>query len=131
MAFRLVYSELDEVIDGRSVTFNEYFLSLYDTIVYDEDSWSDSWDDILYARSALEFVRDQLPPERAALLDKADAFWKAHPREFNHAFRYFHARKKLAEELAGWVEDENGDHPRIPLSHWWWWPLAEGEKATR
>ena len=77
MAFQLVDDDAEE-FNGK--TFAEYVLDCYDVIQWDEADWSDDWNGVLKARSALEFVRASLPAERAASLDRVDAFWRARGR---------------------------------------------------
>lgn len=115
---------VDDEADFRGVTLAEYVMACHDVITEDEAEWSDDWNGVLEARSALEFVRGSLPAARAAILDQADAFWKAHPQEFNRFARYQHARKDVKAQLQGWVEGPDGLAPEIPKAHWWWWPLA-------
>jgi len=125
MAYRLLHAD-EEEFDG--ITFNEWLVSRFYDVIGDENvDWSEDIAEVLHARSALELVRDQYPAERMAILDEADAFWRARPKAFNHDFRYQHARKKVGEELEGWVIDDEGHTPRIPLTHWWWWPLEDSE----
>lgn len=124
MAVQLVDDDTEEF---GGVTFAEYVMACFDVIQGDEADWSEEWDEVLQARSAMEFVRDALPPRRAALLTQADAFWKAHPEAFNRFSRYHHARKDLKTALAGWVVDADGKTPEIPQNHWWWRPV---ETAT-
>lgn len=121
MAVQLVDDDTEEF---RGVTFAEYVLECYDIITGKIEDWSEDWNGVLEARSALELVRDRLPPDRAALLDKADAFWRAHPKEFNEFSKYDHARVNLATALTRWVIDDSGNAPPVPPSHWWWKPLA-------
>jgi len=109
------------------ITFEEWLVSRFHDVIGDENvDWSEDIAEVLHARSALELVRDQYPAERMAILDEADAFWRARPQAFNHDFRLFHGRKHVCEELEDWVVDEKGEFPCIPRSHWWWWPLPEG-----
>jgi hypothetical protein len=115
MAVRLVDDDTEEF---RGVTFAEYVLERYDIITGTIEEWSEDWAEVLYARSALELVRAELPPDRAKLLDATDAFWRGHPRAFNEFSKYHHARAKRDTALIGWVQDEAGNTPPIPLSHW-------------
>ncbi len=84
-------------------------------------------DETLHERSAYEFIRDQLTPEQQAELDQVDAYWRAHPKEFNAAFGVWHHQADKATELAGFVEDEHGEAPPIPRGHWWWRPIEEDQ----
>lgn len=120
MAIRLKHEDTEEF---GGVTFAEDVLARYDIIVYDLDGWAYDWDEVPYARSALELVRTELPPERAKLLDAADAFWRAHPAEFNAFSKYHHARVSLDTAMANWVRNDTGPIPPVPSSHWWWKPL--------
>ena len=120
MAAQLVDDDTEEF---RGVTFAEYVLERYDIITGKIEDWSEDWNEVLYARSALELVRAELPPDRAKLLDAADAFWRGHPRAFNAFSEYHHARAKLDTALDGWVVDESGHAPPVPSSHWWWRPI--------
>lgn len=117
MAIRLRHNDTEEF---KGVTFPEYVLERYDIITGKIEDWAE----VLYARSALELVRESLPAEGAALLDKADAFWKKYPKEFNEFSKYQHARVNLATALTRWVVDDSGNAPPVPPSHWWWKPLA-------
>ena len=90
-----------------------------------QEYWSHNWDELLCRRSAYEFVRDQLTPEQLADLDQIDAFWHAHPQAFNQAFVNEHHRANHQTELEGYVQDQHGNTPAIPKSHWWWRPLKE------
>jgi hypothetical protein len=121
MAFQLV----DDLPDFNDRTLAEYVMACFDVITEDEDAWSDDWDSVLPARSALEFVRERLPQDRAAVLDRADTFWRAHPAAFNRFSRFRHARRDVKTDLSGWVVDAEGNTPEIPRAHWWWWPLEE------
>ena len=102
-------------------------LRCYDTIGEDPQWWDYDWDELLYARSLWEAGKQQGLVSAAQIADLAriDAYWRAHPKAFNRAFRTEHARKKIKTELQGWVEDEHGQAMPIPQSHWWWWPLPE------
>ncbi len=110
---------------GKS--YQEMVLERYDFIDFWKNSfnWDDAWDEVLYVRSALEFIREQLPCSAIERLDAADAYWRAHPHAFNQMAKYHHARKDVKNELYGYIADENGNWPNIPKSHWWWWPLDE------
>ena len=93
----------------------------YDTIgdpYFDYDR-----DECLHNRSRYEFVRDRLEPSQQAELDQVDAYWRAHPKEFNEAFEPWHFRANKKTELKSFVTDANGNTPEIPRSHWWWWPI--------
>lgn len=88
------------------------------------DAAIDGYDceETLHARSALEFVRATLSPEQVAILDAADALWKANPEAFNACFAYDHASKSVETELGGYAMRDGKTVP-IPREHWWWWPL--------
>lgn len=100
--------------------------SCYNTIGdpdYDYDR-----DETLHERSAYEFVRDRLSVEQLAELDKVDAYWRAHAKEFNADFALWHFQEDKQTAMKGWVEDEHGDVPPIPRSHWWWRPIEDDAK---
>ena len=117
-------------LDGRLPS--KRWLSCYDTIADPEEFppeyWSHDWDELLRRRSAYEFIRDQLTPEQQADLDRIDAFWRAHPQAFNQAFVNEHHRANHQTELEGYVQDQHGNTPAIPKSHWWWRPLATSKQ---
>lgn len=96
-------------------------LGCYDTIT-DPDYEYDR-DETLHERSACELIREQLTEAQRAELDQIDAFWKAHPEAFNQAFAVFHHQEDKAVALAGFIEDQRGDVPPVPRSHWWWRPV--------
>ncbi len=76
----------------------------------------------MHHRSVYEFAREAglLSEQAVAELSEIDAFWRAHPAEFERAFGTLIPLIDPATELAGWVEDENGRPAPIPPSHWWW-----------
>jgi hypothetical protein len=90
------------------------------------DFWRYEGDLILGYRSAAEFVRDQLPDEVIAHLEKADNLWRDNPKRFNAFFKMEHARKKAKDASEDYVSDADGNFPELPRSHWWWWKLDEG-----
>ena len=121
MAYRL--SAGDRLIpDSLSIIL--YPLSSYDRLT--ESAFDYDCDELLYERSALEFVRDQLNDAQRAELDIVDAHWRANPAAFNAAFALFHKRKIIEAELEGYVYDADSLTPAIPRAHWWWWPI-EGD----
>lgn len=88
---------------------------------WDDWAWAVVDEEVLRARSALEFLRDRLPDTALAMMAAADSQFRAHPRAFDHMFRYALAGFDAASELSGWVLDEaTGQPPAIPPSHWWW-----------
>ena len=96
-----------------------------DMILVDRDYWMEEGDEILPRRSAMEFGWDQLTTEEQQKIREADTLWRDNPKAFNAFFVFEHRPSKRHRDkvLDGWVEDENGQHPSIPPSHWWWWPL--------
>ena len=102
-------------------------MAAYDTITR-EDVWDYGVDaEYLCIRSACEFVREHLPKAVQKDLDKIDAFWKAHPKDFNRCFGA-ELNQPMGEKmkaLKGYVWDEDGETPEIPKSHWWWFKLDE------
>ena len=100
-------------------------LNTYDLITEDWEAYSYDTDECLHARSALEFLREdeRLTEGEAARLERIDAFWREHAQAFNHHFRFEHVRKDMDNELDGWVADDDSNHPRIPMRHWWWRPV--------
>ena len=126
MAYRL---SNDERIEAGEKLF-EYPLQCYDWIFKPDDD--EDIAELLAERSSLEFIRDRLTNTQIAELNKVDAFWRAHPKEFNTAFAADHFRVDRKTVLEGFVEDEKGNVPAIPRSHWWWWPIPiekEGKKG--
>lgn len=103
-------------------------LGCYDTITDTEDDWQWDRDQTLHNRSKYEFIREQLTDAQRTELDQVDSFWRAHPKEFNEAFGIFHYQSNKKTALTGFVEDENGETPAIPASHWWWRPIEEKEE---
>lgn len=97
-------------------------LRWYDIIMLDWDTYSHDRDEMLQARSALEFERGH-DAGLERLADTIDAYWRAHPREFNYCFRYEHAGFDPATELESFVADDHGRAPPVPADHWWWRPL--------
>lgn len=107
--------------DQEGVTYPEMILGRYSIVDADDvDSFSFSWEEVLYARSALEFIREQLPERTRKLMDEADAFWRSHPMEFNRHSKVHHAGFVPAQEMTSWVVDSDGNTPKVPESHWWW-----------
>lgn len=120
MAFRLTDVKVQPANQG---TLLIGMFGCYDTIGdpdYDMDR-----DETLHERSSYEFVRDQLTPEQQAELDQVDAFWRANVAAFNKDFALLHAYEDKKTAMEGWVEDERGQPPEIPRTHWWWWPLEK------
>jgi hypothetical protein len=102
------------------------FVSEENIPAWDDWAWAVVDEEVLRARSALEFLRDRLDEAAASMLAAADAQWRAHPRAFDHMFRYALAGFDAASELYGWVLDEaTGKPPAIPPSHWWWRPSKD------
>lgn len=102
---------------------DDAFLGFYDVIT--RPDWQDYEFDLdwtLHHRSVYEFARENglLSDQAVAELAEIDAFWRAHPVEFERAFGTLIARIDPATELEGWVEDEAGRPVAIPPSHWWW-----------
>lgn len=95
----------------------------YDTI--GDPDFDMSRDETLHERSAYEFIREQLTDAQRVELDQVDAFWRAHAAEFNADFATLHFQEDKQTALTGFVEDENGETPAIPASHWWWRPIEE------
>lgn len=120
MAFRLVDTPVRPKDWGTLLTG---MFGCYDTIG-DPDFDMDR-DETLHERSRYEFVRDQLTDAQRAELDHVDAFWKANREAFNRDFGRLHAFEDKRMAMSGWIEDENGEVPAIPRSHWWWWPLED------
>ncbi|MEG9884440.1 MAG: hypothetical protein V6Z86_07470 [Hyphomicrobiales bacterium] len=126
MAYRLTGT-------NRTITENIPLLSgmfaCYDTI--GDPSFDMDRDETLHERSAYEFVRGQLSPEQIAELDKVDAYWRAHPKEFNEDFKIIQGWEDRKTALEGFVEDEDGKVPAIPRSHWWWWPIPMEKESKK
>lgn len=100
-------------------------LRCHDLITQDWYSYAYDTDEVLHARSALQFLReaDQLTATEVSALDAVDAFWQTHPKAFNEHFRHEHEQHDPTTALTDWVEDANGNPAPIPDSHWWWHPL--------
>ncbi len=84
-------------------------------------------EEVLRARSSLELLWDdgqRLPAAAIEAMTAADRQWRAHPKAFDHMFRYALARK-THDELSGWITDDAGLAPEIPASHWWWRPSSQ------
>lgn len=96
-----------------------------DMVLADRDTWMWEGDEILPRRSAMEFGWDQLTAEEQQKIREADTLWRENPAAFNAFFTLEHERSRRDQVLGGWVEDETGQHPTVPHSHWWWWPLDE------
>lgn len=94
----------------------------YDVIELDFDIYSYDGDELLHARSALEFARAG-NPDLEALAERIDAYWRERPQVFNCWFALHHAFADRENELEGFAVDERGRAPRIPPAHWWWRPL--------
>ena len=101
-------------------------MSCYDTIIEGPwgkpEEWSHDQDDLLYKRSFYEFIRDQLTDAQRSDLGKIDAFWQAHPAEFNAAFGLLINQENLKTAMTGFgiIDTKTGKPPVIPPSHWWW-----------
>jgi hypothetical protein len=122
MAFRLTIGD-GVVRKGGSVI--DRYLPCYDTL--NDAIFYVEWDDLLLYRSALEFVREQLSDAQRGELDTVDAHWRSQPDAFNSAFAAKHATHAASDAMRAWVQDENGDTPIIPRSHWWWRAITEAE----
>lgn len=120
MAFRL--NKGDRTIEDN-VSITGSVINCYDTI--GDDTFDMCRDYDLHNRSALELVRDQLSAAQRDELDRIDAFWRANAAAFNADFAVLHTHADRENELAGFVEDEKGQVPAIPASHWWWRPIEE------
>ena len=118
MAYRL---EKNVVFVTGDWSLFEEGLQCYDTI--GDANLENDWDELLYLRSAFEFVRDDLNDAQRAELDVVDAWWRDHAVLFNASFALEHNRKVIDTELQGFVWDEASNTPPIPRSHWWWWPI--------
>jgi len=122
MAYKIYGLTAEEFGPG---TLLEGMLGCYDTI--GDPDFDYDRDETLHERSAYEFIRDQLTSEQQAELDQVDAYWRAHPKEFNADFGVWHHQADKKTELAGFVEDENGETPPVPRGHWWWRPIEEDQ----
>lgn len=118
MAYRLIFAR--HVIDGDTL-LECAPLNCFDTL--GNDSFDHDRDGMLAERSAFELVRDQLDDAQRAELDQVDAFWRENAEAFNKDFAMQRAFLNKKTVLAGLVEDDKGNVPEIPRSHWWWWPL--------
>lgn len=120
MAYRLVNTPVPPEEWG---TLLDGMFGCYDTI--GDPDFDIDRDETLHERSRYEFIREQLTDAQRAELDQVDAFWRANAALFNKDFAKFHAFEDKKKVMMGWVEDENGNPPEIPRSHWWWWPIPE------
>jgi hypothetical protein len=94
---------------------------------WDEGGFAVVDEEVLRARSALQMLFDdgqKLPAKALEMMLAADRQWRAHPKAFDHMFRYAHARQ-TRDELSGWITDDAGRVPEIPDSHWWWRPSSQ------
>lgn len=123
MAYRLIFAEY--TLEGDSL-LDSAPLNCFDTL--GEDSFSHDRSGMLAERSAFEMVRDQLDDAQRAELDRIDAFWRENAEAFNRDFRMQQAFLDKKTVLAGMVEDDKGRTPEIPRSHWWWWPIKDGDE---
>ena len=116
---------VDEYFDGDLPSV--HFMPCYDMIGDDDFIGYDIDVNYLCIRSACEFVREHLPKAVQKDLDKIDAFWKAHPKDFNRCFSWYHGytMDEKHRYLGNYIRDRQGNIPRIPKSHWWWFKLDE------
>ena len=127
MAYRLKTPQKTDYLPSESD------LSCYDTIIEGEwgkpEEWSYDQDVLLYVRSYYEFIRNQLSEAQRKDLAMIDAFWKAHPKEFNAAFGLLinQEDKKTAMQGFGIIDTKTNQPPPIPPSHWWWHKLEVEE----
>ena len=117
MAYRIKHQD---VIDGR-LSLIRSDLVCYDRI--DDDECYFDRDELLYNRSALELVREQLSDDQRTELDQVDAYWKSNAKAFNRAFAVEHHQVRRKTALEGWAWGDDGGIPEIPADHWWWRPL--------
>lgn len=118
MAYRLMgYDAL--ISDGIMPT--EDGLQAHDLI--NDPIFDNLIDELLHERSVCEFVRELLDGEQQADLARVDAFWRDHAVEFNATFGAWHNHEARENAMSGWVQDEYRGTPKIPRSHWWWWPI--------
>ncbi|MBC7954074.1 MAG: hypothetical protein H7Z12_19930 [Rhodospirillaceae bacterium] len=112
-----------EVGEEREVALLLSFLECRPFILEGRNQYQYIGDQILPARSALEFIRtDMAAPFRTAL-DEFDSFIKANAEKFNDFFAYEHARTISDTALEDWVWGDDGKTPAVPETHWWWKPL--------
>lgn len=81
-------------------------------------------DQMLPARSALEFVLAELTNKDRAIIAAWDDFARAHADAFNVFFAAEHYLPQRATALENWVWDDHGATPPVPTDHWWWAPIA-------
>ncbi|MCB1734199.1 MAG: hypothetical protein H6981_04675 [Gammaproteobacteria bacterium] len=98
------------------------YLRWYEIVSNDRKDWEYDGDELLPARSAMEFVRDTWTDEERALIDAVDAYWLDHADQVNEFFRYEHARRGEAD-LSDLVQ--GGRAPEITTDHWWWYPIKQ------
>lgn len=122
MAYRLIFAEY--TLEGDSL-LDSAPLNCFDTL--GNDSFDHDRDGMLAERSAFEMVRDQLDDAQRAELDMIDDFWRANADAFNRDFRMQQVLIDKKTVLTGMVEDDAGNTPEIPRSHWWWWPIKDAE----
>lgn len=113
-----------EVGDQREVELLLSFLECRSFILEGRKPYQYIGDQILPARSALEFIRADLAGTDVERVDAFDVFVKAHPDAFNTFFAEDHARLDRAAILADWVWDDQGQTPIVPDTHWWWMPIS-------
>ncbi|MBX9635204.1 MAG: hypothetical protein K2X44_09505 [Magnetospirillum sp.] len=117
-----------EVGDEKEVALLLSFLECRTFIPEGRAKYEFLGDQILPARSALEFIRADLVGTDVgrmdALLDAFDTFVKANAEAFNTFFAAEHAQVDRATVLEDWVWDDNGHTPEVPEAHWWWAPIS-------
>lgn len=86
-------------------------------------------DQILPARSALEFIRAELTRKDEAMITAFDAFVRDHYEAFNAFFIAEHYLPERDTALNDWVWDDTGVTPAVPADHWWWAPIAPAGEA--
>lgn len=116
-----------EVGDHKEVELLLSFLECRPFILSERAKFSYIGDQILPARSALEFVRDDLHGVDVGKVEVFDSFIKSHPEAFNAFFAFEHAQVNRTTALENWVWDITGRTPEVPTTHWWWAPISTGE----
>lgn len=92
-------------------------LAHFDVIEDPPGAWADLAEAILLARSSLELLREALTASERDLLDQVDAYWLAHPAEFDRTFATVHASAAVAGGVGG--------------SFWWLRPLGLVREVER
>lgn len=110
--------------DKKEVELLLSFLEVRPLILGGRKKFEYIGDQMLPARSALEFIRSDLHGVDLGKLEAFDTFAQENPEAFNAFFAYEHAQVSRGPALEDWVWDDHGQTPAIPADHWWWSPIS-------